>query len=149
VSGAGKRQRGPKEMAADLRLLRVLLGLEIASTAIHYTHNFVMADMYPPLPPLFPTALAFQIGIAVAWPPFTALGLWGYGQYKAGERQRAGWALVVYSVAGISTIGHFLGPMPEIPPFFMVTIFTDFLSGAAMLAFGLATLRSASPRAAI
>jgi hypothetical protein len=41
-----------------------------------------------------------------------------------------------------STIGHFLGPSPDIPPFFFVTIFTDFLTGAAMLGFGAATLKA-------
>jgi hypothetical protein len=122
-------------------LLRVLLALSITSTAIHYTHNFAMADMYPPLPPLFPDAQAFRIGIVIAWPALTAVGIWGYFQYIAGRMARAGWAFVAYSVVGVSTIGHFLGPTPEIPAFFFVTIFTDFLTGTAMLVFGLITLR--------
>lgn len=129
----------------DTTLLKVLLGATICSSALHYTHNFVMASMYPPLPPLFPTPLAFQIGIVIAWPLLTAVGLWGYRQYAAGRLRRAGWALIVYSTVGTTTIGHFLGPIPEIPPFFMVTIFTDFITGAAMLIFGIATLRAARP----
>lgn len=75
------------------KLLRVLLALSIASTAIHYTHNLIEAGEYPP----------------------------------------------------ISTIGHFLAPAPDIPPFFFVTIFTDFLTGMAMLVFGLLTLRDTLP----
>lgn len=45
---------------------------------------------------------------------------------------------------------NFLGPSPDISPFFFATIFTDFLTGTAMLAFGVATLsgsrRRPSPR---
>jgi len=122
-------------------LLRVLLGAAIVSSTIHYTHNFVMASMYPPLPPMFPNALAFRIGIAIAWPLLTGLALWGYARYVGGQNRSAGWAFIAYSILGISTIGHFLGPSPEIPAFFFVTIFTDFLTGTAMLAFGLITLR--------
>jgi hypothetical protein len=127
---------------SHLNLLRILLAAAIISSAIHYTHNFVMASMYPPLPPLFPNALAFQIGIAIAWPLLTGVGIWGYAQYAAGNLRQAGWALVIYSIVGISTIGHFLGPSPDIPPFFFVTIFTDFLTGTAMLGFGVATLNA-------
>ena len=126
-------------------MLRVLLGLAIASTATHYSHNFVMAEMYPPLPPLFPNELAFRVGIAVAWPLLTAVALWGYGQYVDGHMRRAGWAFIAYSPLGITTVGHFLGGNPDIPTFFYVTIFTDFLTGVAMLIFGIATLRSAQP----
>lgn len=125
-----------------LNLLRILLAAAILSSAIHYTHNFVMASMYPPLPPLFPNALAFQIGIAIAWPLLTGVGIWGYTQYAAGNLRQAGWAFVIYSIVGISTIGHFLGPSPDIPPFFFVTIFTDFLTGTAMLGYGVATLKA-------
>ena len=122
-------------------LLRFLLGAAIASSTIHYAHNFAMASMYPPLPPLFPSELAFRIGIAVAWPLLTGVALWGYSQYVAGNVRRAGWAFIAYSVLGISTIGHFMGPSPDIPALFFVTIFTDFLTGTAVLIFGLATLR--------
>lgn len=124
-----------------LALLRLLLVAAIISSAIHYTHNFVMASMYPPLPPMFPNALAFRIGIAIAWPLLTGLAVWGYTRYLAGQTRSAGWAFIAYSILGISTIGHFLGPSPEIPAFFFMTIFTDFLTGTAMLVFGLTTLR--------
>jgi hypothetical protein len=122
-------------------LLRVLLAAAILSSAIHYTHNFVMASMYPPLPPMFPNALAFRIGIAITWPLLTGLALWGYTRYLAGQTRSAGWAFIAFSILGTSTIGHFLGPSPEIPTLFFVTIFTDFLTGTAMLVFGLITLR--------
>jgi hypothetical protein len=135
----------PAPSAPHLKLLALLLGLGITSTAVHYTHNFVMASMYPPIPPVFPSALAFKVGIAIAWPLVTALGLWGYRQYRAGHVRSAAWALIGYSGLGISTLGHFLEPTPDIPPFFIATIFTDFLTGAAILIFGFWTLRE-TPR---
>jgi hypothetical protein len=140
------RRHGHADAASHLTLLRVLLSAAIASSAVHYMHNFVMASMYPPLPPLLPDAQSFRIGILVAWPALTAVGLWGYTQYVAGRMRRAGWAFVVYSAVGVTTIGHFLGPTPEIPTFFFVTIFTDFITGMAMLIFGIATVRSAEPK---
>jgi len=133
-----------RERPSNLGLLRVLLALAIASTAIHYTHNFVMADMYPALPPLFPSPLAFRIGIVTAWPLLTLVGLWAYSEYAHGRLRRAGWAFLVYSIVGISTIGHFLGPAPDIPTFFFVTIFTDFLTGAGIFLFGIVTLHKAA-----
>jgi hypothetical protein len=134
---AGRVTAGPPHAA----LLRGLLAAAIVSSAIHYTHNFVMASMYPPLPPMFPNALAFRVGIAIAWPLLTGLALWGYTRYLAGQTRSAGWAFIAYSILGISTIGHFLGPSPEIPALFFATTFTDFLTGTAMLVFGLITLR--------
>jgi hypothetical protein len=124
-----------------LALLRLLLAAAVISSGIHYSHNFVMADMYPPLPPMFPDSRSFQVGIAIAWPLLTGIAIWGYCQYRARNLRRAGWAFAIYSILGISTIGHFLGPSPDVPTFFFVTIFTDFLTGAAMLAFGVTTLR--------
>ena len=134
------RPREPLTTPPHLVWLRTLLAAAVLSSAIHYAHNFVMASMYPPVPPLFPSALSFRIGIAIAWPLLTGVGVWGYGQYVDGRLRQAGWAFVVYSGLGISTIGHFLAPSPDIPPFFFLTIFTDFLTGGAMLVFGLATL---------
>lgn len=125
-----------------LKLLRILFAAAILSSVIHYTHNFVKASLYPPLPPLLPNALAFQIGIAIAWPLLTGVGIWGYAQYAAGNLREAGWAFVAYSVVGISSIGHFSGPTPHIPLFFFMTIFTDFFTGAAMLGFAVVTLKA-------
>lgn len=134
---------GRADVAPHITLLRILLGVAIASTAIHYSHNFVMAEMYPPSPPLFPDELAFRVGIAITWPLLTAIAIWGYGQYAAGRMRRAGWAFIAYSLLGITTVGHFLSGNPDIPTFFYLSIFTDFLTGTAMLIFGIATLRSA------
>jgi hypothetical protein len=125
-----------------LNLLRVLLVLGIASTTIHYAHNFIMAGMYPPVPVVFPNDLSYRIGIAIFWPLLTFNALRGYARYVKGEMRKAAWDFISYAPLGMTTIGHFLGGNPEIPAFFYVTIFTDFLTGTAMLIFGIATLRS-------
>ena len=118
-----------------MRALRLIVAFNLLSTAVHYTHNFVMADMYPPVPVLFPTALSYQIGIAISWPLLTALGLWGYRLYKEGNTRRSRPLLVAYAMLGFTTLGHFMGGNPDIPPFFYVTLFTDFLAGSALLVF--------------
>lgn len=131
---------GPGEAAAPRdrrRLLALLVALGIASTALHYTHNFVMAEMYPPVPLLFPTPSSYRIGIAVFWPLLTAVVLWGYREYTRGRYGRARWALIAYSPLGLTTPSHFLGGMVHIEPLFFVTIFTDFATGLAILLFAL------------
>jgi hypothetical protein len=149
MAAASEAHAATSPQPAHLGLLRLLLAASIASTAVHYSHNFVAAGQYPTLPPLFPSELAFRIGIAIAWPLLTAVGLWGYREYANGHLRRAGWAFIAYSVLGGSTLGHFLGATPEIPAFFFLTIFTDFITGTAMLAFGaMAIVTAASePRA--
>lgn len=129
-------------------VLRVIIAANLLSTAVHYTHNFAMASMYPPVPVVFPTALSYQIGIAVFWPLLTVLGLWGYKLYVEGNTRRSRPLLVAYSMLGFTTLGHFLGGNPDIPPFFYVTLLTDFLAGSALLVFVAWTLRQPDLRAA-
>lgn len=118
----------------------MIVALNLLSTAVHFTHNFVMADSYPTFFP-FVNATAYQVAIVVFWPLLTALGLWGYRLYREGETWRPRVLLVVYSQLGMSTPGHFFGGNPDIPPFFYATLFTDFLAGAALLVFVAWTFR--------
>jgi hypothetical protein len=126
--------------ADGVGVLRVIIALNLISTSVHYTHNFVMANCYPAVFP-FVDATAYKIGIGVFWPLLTVMGLQGYRLYKAGETQRPRRLLAAYSLLGITTIGHFLGGNPKIPPFFYATLFTDFLGGSALLAFVAWTFR--------
>ena len=123
-----------------LRLLRALLAFSIVSTALHYTHNFVAASDYPG-----PSSGAVQVAIVVFWPALTAIGLLGYRLYARGRLYPAHVCLAIYSFTGISTLGHFLAGTPQIPAFFFVTIFTDGLSGFAILAFVVVSARAAAP----
>ncbi len=138
---SSSRSTGTGGQRPGVTALRAIIAFNVLSTSVHYTHNFVMAGMYPPVPVVFPTALSYQIGIAIFWPLLTALGLWGYRLYKEGNTRRSRPLLVAYAMLGFTTLGHFLGGNPDIPPFFYVTLFTDFLAGSALLAFVAWTLR--------
>ena len=140
MSSATGTDATPSSAAPPARrvvLLRVLVVLAIVSTAVHYAHNYAAAEMYPPVPPFFPDAQAYRIGIVVFWPLLTALLLVGYGLYRRGRVAGARAALIVSSLAGLTTPLHFLGGVPHVPAFFMITIFTDFLTGLAILVFAL------------
>jgi hypothetical protein len=139
VSPSGSGGANPEH--PGVAALRVIIACNLLSTAVHYTHNFLMADMYPPVPVVFPTALSYQIGIAIFWPLLTALGLWGYRLYREGNTRRSRPLLAAYAMLGFTTLGHFLGGNPGIPPFFYATLFTDFLAGSALLAFVAWTFR--------
>lgn len=123
-----------------LRVLRALLAFSIVSTGLHYAHNFVKVDDYPGG---WPGETAIQVAIVVLWPLLTALGLYGYRLYRDGRLYAAHVALAVYSLTGISTLGHFLAGNPDIPPVFYATLFTDGLAGLAILGFVVVSARSA------
>ncbi len=132
ASLGGSRSAGGQR--PGVRVLGAIVIFNLLSTSLHYTHNFVMAGCYPTVFP-FVNATAYQIGIVVFWPLLTAIGLHGYRLYKAGETRRSRGMLAAYSLLGVTTIGHFFGGNPDIPPFFYATLFTDFLGGSALLAF--------------
>jgi hypothetical protein len=113
-----------------LSILRVLLAFSIVSTGLHYTHNFVKADEYPGA-----GGTATRVAIVVFWPLLTAIGLYGYRLYRDGRLYPAHVCLAIYSLTGISTLGHFLAGNPDVPPFFYATLFTDGLAGLSILAF--------------
>jgi hypothetical protein len=112
-----------------LSVLRVLLGLSIASTAAHYAHNFVEMDSYPGGGPVV------QVLIVLSWPLLTAIGLYGYRLYSRGRYRDAHAHLLIYSLTGLITPLHFAYGSPDIPAFWYATIFTDFLAGASIVAF--------------
>jgi len=127
-----------------LKILRALLAFSIASTAVHYTHNFVAASDYPgPV-----ASVVVQVAIVLFWPVLTVIGLLGYRLYKQGRSYPAHVCLAVYSVTGLSTLGHFLSGTPKIPPFFFATIFTDGLAGLSILAFVVVSARGHTRRPA-
>jgi hypothetical protein len=130
---------------ASASVLKALLGAGILSTAIHYTHNFIEVAHYPGPRDLYtPT----RVAIVVAWPLLTWIGLTGYRRYREGRMQEARVCLAVYSLTGISTLGHFIYGNPRIPAFFYATLFTDALTGLAVLAFALWSTRAVGPPAA-
>jgi hypothetical protein len=118
-----------------LVLLRVILAAAILSTAIHYTHNFIEVHRYPGPHGAFDTVT--RVLIVTAWPLLTAIGLMGYRRYAEGRYNEARVGLAIYSVTGLVTLGHFIFGSPRIPALFYATLFTDALTGLAVLAFAL------------
>jgi hypothetical protein len=125
-------------------VLKVILAAEMLSTAIHYTHNFVDVSHYPGPKDLYTVT---RVAIVVSWPLLTWIGLMGYRRYREGRLQEARVCLAVYSVTGLVTLGHFIYGNPKIPAFFYATLFTDALTGLAVLAFALWATGTAGPRA--
>jgi hypothetical protein len=116
-----------------LAILRVIIAFTLASTVLHYTHNFVKIDEYPK------SGLVSNrfvlLGILLSWPALTAIGLWGYREYSRRNYRNAHAALLAYSFVGWITLGHFTAGNPDIPPFFYATIFTDAIAAAALTGF--------------
>lgn len=124
--------RAPAPGAPSTALVATVFALGVVSTAVHYAHNFVRAEDYPPVP-FFPSALAYQVGIAVFWPTLTLLGAWGVRQYARGALASGVPALGLWSLLGLTSVGHFLGGVPDVPAYAMFTISTDFGTGLVML----------------
>jgi hypothetical protein len=126
-------------MDADARarnqsVLKWILAASIVSTGLHYTHNFIAIDKYPDGPV---SGALTQVAILISWPLLTGIGLLGYRLYAEGHLRNAHACLLAYSFTGISTLGHFIYGSPDIPAFFYATIFTDGLTGFAVLGFTL------------
>lgn len=113
--------------------LRVILGFTLLSTTIHYAHNVIRAQDYPQIPGI-PTTVA-QVLVAFGWVLFTVFGVLGYRAWQAGRYPRAMGFLLVYSLAGLASAGHFLVGVPQIPAFWFATIFTDSAAALALWVF--------------
>ncbi|MDP9237036.1 MAG: hypothetical protein M3P30_06505 [Chloroflexota bacterium] len=106
--------------------------MSIVSTAVHYSHNYVEIAHYPASS--LASSETIRLLILVVWPTLTAIGLLGYWLY-ARHAPGACACLMLYSILGLVTLGHFTSGSPHIPPFFYATIFTDAAAGVAVLAF--------------
>ena len=109
--------------------LRVILGLSILSTGVHYTHNFVYAEDYPG------SGSAVKVAILLSWPLLTGIAVYGYRLYAAGRFREAHVCLLLYAPLALLTPAHSLYGQPDIPAFFYATIFTDGLAGLAVVGF--------------
>jgi hypothetical protein len=123
-----------------VKLLRGLIAFSIVSTAIHFTHNFFDVEDYPQAS--YASNKAVQVGVVVLWPLLTAIGVYGYRLYKGGRYEVANLCIAVYSILGITTLGHFTAGNPQIPAFFYATIFTDGIAGFSLAAFALWSVRA-------
>ncbi|WP_372670102.1 hypothetical protein [Amycolatopsis kentuckyensis] len=113
--------------------LRVILGFSLLSTTLHYAHNVVRAADYPPLPGV--PLLVTQVVVAFGWVLFTAFGWLGYRAYLRRNYPRALVFLLVYSLSGLASAGHFLVGDVNVPAFWFATIFTDSAAALALWVF--------------
>ncbi len=125
-----------------MRTLKVIIAATMLSTAIHYTHNFIAVSSYPGPKDLYTLT---RVAIALSWPLLTWIGLTGYRRYREGRLQQARVCLLVYALTGLVTLGHFAYGNPDIPAFFYATLFTDALTGLAVLAFAVFATRVPPP----
>jgi hypothetical protein len=142
------RTHGPSRLSDHrhrVLVLGVLLVACIASTAAHYTHNYVEIEHYPG--PSWISNDAVRVAIVVSWPVLTTAGLFGYVLYERGRYVAAYPLLAAYSLLGSVTLLHFTSGNPHIPPFWYATIFTDGALGLAILAFAHWSAWMQSPRA--
>ena len=116
-------------------MLALLLAVSIVSTAIHYPHNYIAVTHYPQSSFIPIGYDGTRLLVAVGWPVLTAIGAFGFWLYRCGSYPAAWICLAVYSLAGISSLAHFIDGSPHIPPFWYATMFTDALAGMAILAF--------------
>ncbi|NMG10262.1 hypothetical protein [Brasilonema sp. UFV-L1] len=112
------------------KLLKTLLIVSIISTGIHFTDNYLFIKQYPE--PDWITAPS----IYQSWLILTALGIIGYWLYEYRKFWLAYGCLLVYSLTGLSSLGHYLyGSLSQFSAKMHFFIWTDGLSGLAILGF--------------
>ena len=112
--------------------VRAVVGATIALTLFHFTDNAIAIDSYP-APGWQPDWFVWVV--AASWPLFTAVGVLGYRHYRDGRYAKAHPLLVLYSYAGLVSLGHFLyGGPGELTTRGVVSVLIDAVAGLAVLA---------------
>ncbi|MEU3766442.1 hypothetical protein AB0E55_15405 [Amycolatopsis keratiniphila] len=119
--------------ARGLTALRLILAFTLLTTTLHYAHNVLRAADYPQVEGISAGAAATLV--VVAYVLFTAFGAAGYRDYLRGRYWRALAFLMVYSLSGLASLGHFLIAVPRIPAFWFATIYTDLAAALLLWAF--------------
>jgi hypothetical protein len=111
-------------------LLKLILIASIISTAIHFIDNYRFIHLYPQ--PIWITAPS----IYQSWIILTVVGIIGYWLYKFRKFWLAYLCLMIYSLTGLASPGHYLyGSLSQFSLKMHLFIWTDALVGLAMLAF--------------
>ena len=122
------------------RALRLVLAASVVSTAVHYTDNYLAIGAFPQ------PDWVDRPSVIVTWVVLTAIGLVGYRLYRRGSHPAAELCLAIYSVTGISTLGHYLSPgAGDIELWRNVSIVGDGLTGLAVLGFAVWSVLAARP----
>ncbi|NHC37279.1 hypothetical protein [Scytonema millei] len=115
--------------------LFILLIVNVISTILHYSDNFVSYDKYPQPNWITPDS------IYLAWIVLTTFGVVGYVLYVKDMFWAAYVCLGIYSITGLSSPGHYLYSVQHVFSGKMhLLIWTDAIAGISLLIF---ILRSA------
>lgn len=116
-------------------LLLALLIINAISTILHYTDNLINYNKYPQPNWITPNS------IYLAWIGLTIFGIIGYLFYVKDNFWLAYFCLVIYSITGISSPGHYFYSVQHVFSGKMhLLIWTDAIAGISLLIF---ILRSA------
>lgn len=111
-------------------LLKALLIASIIATGFHFTDNYRFIEQYPQ--PIWITAPT----IYQSWLLLTVVGIAGYWLYKFDKFWLAYGCLLLYSVTGLASPGHyFYGSLSEFSLKMHLLIWADGLTGLAVLGF--------------
>jgi hypothetical protein len=114
----------------SLKWLRILLAINIVSTIIHYTDNYIFFDRYPQ-PDWFSPA-----GVYIAWLVLVPFAFFGYWLYRENKFWLAYFCLLLYATTATSSLGHYFYASPFDCDLKMnLFICSDGLAGIALLAF--------------
>ncbi|UMP05612.1 hypothetical protein [Amycolatopsis sp. EV170708-02-1] len=116
-----------------LTALRLILTFTLLTTTLHYAHNVIRAADYPQVEGIS-VGMAATL-VVVAYVLFTTFGVLGYRDYLRGRYWRALAFLMVFSLSGLASLGHFLIAVPRIPAFWFATIYTDVAAALLLWAF--------------
>lgn len=111
--------------------MRAVVAATIVLTLFHFADNAIAIDSYPKAswqPDWFVWV------VAASWPLFTAVGVIGYRHYRDGHYAKAHPLLLLYSYAGLVSLGHFLyGGPDELTTRGLVSVLIDAVAGVAVL----------------
>lgn len=119
-----------------LTVLRVLLGVAIAESFVHYLDNTLrFTDYTGPNPPAVSSWIARWM-IPASWVLFTAAGVIGYRLFRKGRYAESAPWLAFYSVSGLISILHYVGiSMSDLSAFQNTFVLLDIALGTAIIGF--------------
>jgi hypothetical protein len=107
--------------------LLALLIVNLVSTLVHYTHNFIFFNSYPA-----PNWMNMH-HICIAWLILTPFAIVGYFLYAKHKYWLAYLCLFVYSNAGAASMGHyFYGSINSMSIRMNLSIMSDVIAGIAL-----------------
>ena len=116
----------------ELGIVRVLLGVAVAVSVVHYLDNTLNYAAYPQ-PSSGPAPSRLTVGLS--WLAFTAVAVAAYLLLRRGRTLAAAFGLAVYSGSGLVGIGHYTAPGATGMPWWrQAHIVADITCGFALLA---------------